>query len=101
MNYSDKTIAKKHHILRKHELDIRKKIEEVGRTFGAYIPEDVGAYDDVEPYDFDFKVLRNYQYEMPTYSSEDKIEFIQPGHEIIIPVDYVKAITITREELYD
>lgn len=101
LNYSDKTIAKKHHILRKHELDIRKKIEEVGRTFGAYIPEDVGAYDDVEPYDFDFKVLRNYQYEMPTYSSEDKIEFIQPGHEIIIPVDYVKAITITREELYD
>ena len=101
LNYSDKTIAKKHYILRKHELDIRKKMKEIGRTFGGYIEDDVNAYDDVEPYDYNFKLMRDYKYEMPISASENKIEFIQPGYKITIPVDYVNAITVTREELYD
>jgi hypothetical protein len=30
-----------------------------------------------------------------------EIEYIQPGNHIRVPVDYVRSVTMVREELYD
>ena len=55
----------------------------------------------VQPYDFDFTKMVEYQYEMP-YSEIDKcIVFMQEGNEISVPVDYLESVIAEREELYD
>ena len=46
-------------------------------------------------------ILRDYEYEMPSIHSKKRIEYLQKGNEITIPIDYVESVTLTREELYD
>lgn len=87
-------------ILRKHEMDVINKIEEVNRLFAGYI-EDNGDYSEYEPYAYDFSVLKAYQYDMPYPKIESTIEFIEPGNMIELPLDYLKSVLLVREELYD
>ena len=54
-----------------------------------------------DPYDFDFTILQDYYYEMPRVYSSKRIEYMQIGNEIVVPVDYVDSVLLIREELYE
>lgn len=69
--------------------------------FSKYVDFDSIAVKECAPYEFDFTVLRDYEYEMPSIYSKKKIEYLEKGNEITVPIDYVESVMLTREELYD
>ena len=70
--------------------------------FSSYISlETLELRDDAEPYDYDFTAMRSYEYEIPYVRVNRDIDFLQQGNIVNIPVDYVKSISLKREELYD
>lgn len=102
LNYSKNSYKKKQHILLNHKRIIADKIKEVNELFSAYIAsQDIRLKYDMEPYAFDFTVMHDYKYEMPYSETSKSIDYLQQGNKIVIPVDYVESITLTREELYD
>lgn len=102
LNYSESSYKRTRHILTNHKRIITEKINEVNRLFSTYInSDDLELSFDVEPYNFDFTALRDYEYEMPYSEVRKDIDYMQAGNRIVIPVDYIESITLTREELYD
>ena len=70
--------------------------------FSTYIDSDeIKLTYEAEPYDYDFTVFKDYEYDIPYSDAEKYIDFLQEGNRIAIPIDYVEAFTLTREELYD
>lgn len=102
LNYAEKTEKKEQNILENHKRDINEKIKEVNELFSSYISlETLELRDDAEPYDYDFTAMRSYEYEIPYVRVNRDIDFLQQGNIVNIPVDYVKSISLKREELYD
>lgn len=94
-------VSKVKRILAYHSLKISEQIKTVNEMFSKYV--DLGRidYKSCEPYEFDFTVMREYDYEMPLVYSRKSIEYMQNGNMITVPVDYVESVTLAREELYD
>ena len=102
LNYSESSYKKKQHILSNHKRIIGEKISEVNELFSTYIDsDDIRLTYEAEPYDYDFTVLKDYEYDIPYSEVRKDIDFLQEGNKIVIPVDYVETFTLTREELYD
>lgn len=101
INYKESEAVRQTRVLRKHENDIKIKIDNIYELFSGYIDTGFKINDTIEPYAFDFTQLRDYIYEMPYLETYSVIEYIQKGHCIPIKVDYVHSISLTREELYD
>ena len=89
-------------VLRKHEVDLECHRQELRDVFGLFLTEklDPAECDDFFGYDFSRPV--DFAYPLP-FSVEQitKIEFMQKGNFVDVPVDFIKRITIRREELYD
>ena len=100
LNYTESAVGRKQRILKKHELDVAEKTREACNIFATYLEPGHGS-SDVEPYDYDFTLMRNYSYEMEHPTVQQSIEFMQPGYTVQVPVDYIKSVSLTREELYD
>ncbi len=101
-NYSENSFRKKQHILSNHKRIISEKIREVNELFSTYIDSDeIRLEYDAEPYDFDFTVIKDYEYDLPYSDVRKEIDYLQEGNKTVIPVDYVETFTLTREELYD
>lgn len=99
---TENTYEKKQNILKNHRRIILEKIKEVNELFANYIDNDtLDTKRMVQPYDFDFTIMNEYQYEMPYSEVEKSIVFMQDGNEIAVPVDYLEAVIAEREELYD
>lgn len=88
-------------VLAYHDMRIKEHVEGVHNIFSKYVDFSKITVKECDPYDHDFTVFRDYEYEMPNIHSNKKIEFLQKGNEVIIPIDYVEAVTLTREEFYD
>lgn len=102
LNCSESSYKKKQHILSNHRHIITEKISEVNELFSTYIDSDeIKLTYEAEPYDYDFTVFKDYEYDIPYSDAEKYIDFLQEGNRIAIPIDYVEAFTLTREELYD
>jgi|GEM_PF-6250983 len=101
MDYSKNTLSPRQKALKKHESDINKQIDEVMRLFANYVDGQVAIPTDCEPYNYDFTVMGKYDYEMPYPCFDEEIEYMQAGNKIKVPVNFIKAVTLTREELYD
>ena len=103
INYSRTAYERKQNILNNHRRMINEKLAEVNELFSKYIDQDSEEEESltVQPYDYDFTLLKSYNYEMPYSEVEKRVEFMQPGNMITVPVDYLKSISVTREELYD
>ena len=54
-------------------------------------------YTDAEPYEYDFTVLNEYDYEFDYIPAYDNVEYIEPGNSITVEVDYVKSIKLVKE----
>lgn len=102
LNYSESSYKKKQHILMNHKRIISQKISEVNALFSTYIDsKEITLNYDVDPYDYDFTVLKDYEYDIPYSGAGKDIDYLQEGYRIVIPIDYVEAFTLKREELYD
>lgn len=90
-------------VLKKHLADIRRTREELREVFGRYVVENADIDPNkVDAYLYDFSRAVDFPYPVP-YSEGMKcqIEFMQPGNTVQVPVNFVKRITVRREELYD
>jgi len=89
-------------VLKKHMADIQRTREELHAVFGHYMTGEVADGVTVEAYPYDFSRPVDFPYPIP-YSNgmKSQIEFMQSGSKVQIPVDFVKRITVRREELYD
>ena len=101
LQYTEEEVPEKLKALRKHEQDIRAQIEEVYRLFAKHLDRQVGTTRNAEPYHYDFSRMEDYTYELPRGNDQRTIHFLQAGNEVTVPVNYVQAITLEREELYD
>ncbi len=97
----DSVVTRTKRILSYHDMRITEQIGHIHEMFSKYVDFSKIHVKECAPYEFDFTVLRDYEYEMPSVHSKKRIEYLQQGHEITIPIDYVESITLTREELYD
>jgi hypothetical protein len=90
-------------ILEKHENDIRKERANLHETFGSFLSASRSAEAAApEIYEYDFCRPVDYSYPMPYSESQKRqVEFLQTGNQVLLPVDFVKRITVRREELYD
>ena len=90
-------------VRKKHKQDIRRCREELRGIFGAYLTD--ASFADpllTEPYDYDFGRSVDFDYPVPyTEGTSRPIEFIQPGHSITVPVEFIKRITVRLEALYE
>ena len=90
-------------VLNKHMADITRIREELREVFGPYVsPRAEEELEKVDTYLYDFSRAVDFPYPVP-YSEGMKcqIEFMQPGVTVQVPVNFVKRITLRREELYD
>ena len=89
-------------IYQKHVADIRELREEWGLTFSQFLQPGQERNVEATPFAFDFHVPANYEY--PVCSGEPntaRVEFLQEGNDILLPVDFIRRISLRREELYD
>ena len=89
--------------LKKHMNDLHQVYEETQDIFGRYITGKYNTADEqAEAYPFNFLSLRDYRFELPFRDQDVRdIEYVESGNQIRLPVCYIKAMTIQREELYD
>ncbi len=102
LNQTENSYKKKQYILLNHKRIICDKVQEISEIFSSYIDvKDIRISYDAQPYDFDFTLMYDYEYLIPVTQRNKDVDFLQEGNKITLPVDYVDAVTLTREELYD
>lgn len=90
-------------LYKKHICDIELAKEKVRDVFGQFMTDrvDLGTAE-ILPYDFDYDRPVEYAYPLPyTAGSARNIVFMQTGTQAKVPVDFVKSLTVRREELYE
>lgn len=89
-------------IYRKHIVDIINLRAECGLTFSQFLETEQKRESDVQPFLFDYRKAVNYRYPITgTETETTRVEFLQAGNYIELPVNYIKSIELRREELYD
>ncbi len=92
--------SKEQKILTYHAVRVSEKTKDAYELFSKYIDCNSVTIADVEPYLYDYTVMREYNFDMPYKESKRKIAFAQEDNIVIIPVDYVSSVILVREELY-
>ena len=89
-------------VLRKHEMDVLCVREETRDIFSMFLSANEADADAVEGYPYDFTRPVDFRYPVPyELVSGSRIEFMQQGNLVEIPVDFVKRVHVRREDLYD
>jgi hypothetical protein len=92
-------------IMRKHIMDLNCCREELHESFEIFFAECEDKPYHVEQdtvYEYDFSSLRKYSYPIPyTEDMRRNITFLQDGYTTQVPVNFIKRISLRREELYD
>ncbi len=97
----DSKITKTKRILSYHNTRISRQIKDVHGIFSKYVDFNKIQIEECDPYEFDFTVPKKYEFDIPRIYARKKIEYLQQGNEITIPIDYIDSIMLIREELYD
>ncbi len=100
---ADRPAQKAIRLVRKHQQDIRRRRAQIRETFGGLLQ--AGKNPELktqQPYAYDFAKMKDYDYPMP-YREELKrrVEFIQNGNMIEVPVSFIDRVEVRLEELYD
>ena len=89
-------------VYRKHLMDIRDLRAKWGLIFGQFLPAGRELSTDAPPFAYDYRNTTTYRYPINGIQKQYyRVEFLQPGNTVELPVDYVKGLTLRREELYD
>lgn len=90
-------------ILQKHRDAIQSVRADLREMFPDYIselPENESR--EIQPYDYNYRLLADFRYPVPyTANMKKDIEFIRKGSFVTVPVEFIKKISVRREELYD
>ncbi len=90
-------------LYRKHIIDIETAKADSRDIFGHYMVEkmEIDTSNMLE-YDYNYEKPVEYAYPIPyTEGRVKQIEFMRSGNRIDVPVNFVKNITVRREEIYD
>lgn len=106
LNAIDSDSMKKRRALDMHTREIDERIDKIYWLFYKYIDdslveEHASRVGNGDAYEYDFTQSEEFEYEMPYATGYKSIEYMQPGFILDVPVDYLKAVTLRREELYD
>ena len=89
-------------VYQKHISDIVGTREELRAVFGTYMTGQLDPEKQVQEYPYDFSRPADYPYPFPYTEGDGRlIEFMNRGSFAEVPVDFVKRVTLRREELYD
>lgn len=90
-------------IYRKHILDIEHAKAQSRELFGHFLTEECDLdFSNMLEYDFNFEKPMDYVYPVPYADSRVRnIDFLKSGMRVEIPVDFVRNISVRREELYE
>ena len=89
-------------VLRKHEMDVLAVREEMQDVFSLFLASGEATVDLADSYPYDFTRPVDFLYPVPfDQVHPSRIEFLQKGNLVEIPVDFVKCVRIRREDLYD
>lgn len=101
-DYKDPDIAKVI-LYKKHILDIDTAKARTREVFGQFMVDGCDCdFSSITEYDYNFERPVEYVYPIPYSANNVKtIDFLNSGLPITIPVDFVKTISVRREELYD
>ena len=89
-------------VLRKHEMDVLAVREEMQDIFSLFLASGEATVDLADSYPYDFTRPVDFLYPVPFDQVQpSRIEFLQKGNLVEIPVDFVKCVRIRREDLYD
>ena len=89
-------------VYQKHIADITDLRSNWGLTFSQFLQAGQERDVDVMPFVYDFKSSNTYRY--PINGNEPRttrVEFLQRDNYVELPVDYIRRVTLRREELYD
>ena len=92
---------KKRRILAHHLNTVKEASDRATELFSKFMDCSNIVSQDADPYLNDYTVMGVYEYPVPFNPSGRSIEFLQPGHVVTVPTDFVASITISRVELYD
>ena len=99
---SEKTGSVLYKIFAKHIHDIKKTRAEYRALFSEIGLIKNVKFKDLEAYDFDFSQTADYEYLLPfDQESLNRVEFLQENNYVEAPVNYVRSVTLRREELFD
>lgn len=101
LNYGKKPGEDKLKALKKHKADIERKIMYTKKTYAAYVDDEKYVTDNIEPYKYDFTVLKEYDYPTTEVDMDKSIFYVHSGYTIKVPVNYVNKILIIKEDIYD
>lgn len=101
LNYGKKPGEDKLKALKKHKSDVERKIMYTQKTYSAFVDENKYVSNNVEPYKYDFTVLKEYDYPDDEADVEKSIFYVHSGYTIKVPVNYVNKILIAKEDIYD
>jgi len=87
-------------ILNYHAIKVEEKTADAYDLFSKYVDCASITVKDVEPYVYDYTVMRDYNFDMPYKESKRNIAFMQEDNIVTIPVDYVSSVILVREEFY-
>ena len=89
-------------ILRKHEMDVLCVREEMQEIFSMFLTPGEATVDLANSYPYDFTRPVDFSYPVPYDQMQAaRIEFLQKGNMVDVPVDFVKCVRIRREDLHD
>ena len=90
-------------ILNKHLVDISNTISNCEYVFSDVLENvDYDLYKDVEPFAYNFSRITDYDYPLPFDSFKNsKTMYFILDNEVVLPVNYVKSITVQREDWYE
>lgn len=97
----DSIIDRKQRILAFHGARVEATIQEAAQFFTHFIDSENVEITEADPYDYDFTVLKEYDYPIPYSDISHAIEYMQEGQTAEIGADYIVAIEVDRVEIYD
>lgn len=89
-------------VFQKHIADIKELRADWGLIFSQFLEPDQERNVEAQPFGFDYRNTVTYRYPITSGDMHtSRVEFIQPDNFVELPVNYIKRVTIRREELYD
>lgn len=100
LNIRESQEAAKRRIMKYHMIMLDRKNAEMNALFSRYVDIENIVIGDIEPFDYDFSVICEYDYRMNFRPVGKTIEFFQQDNVVESPVDFIDSIKIEKEELY-
>lgn len=102
LNVFHSTRTNRYRILKKHEHLVLRQLQKAHDVFaGCILQRKPISIRDCEPYPYDYLQDQDYDYEMQSLMRPGKVAFMSESNLVSAPVDYIEAVTLKREELYD